>query len=237
MKNRVLRIWLLGSAGALLVAPWSLTAQPASVPPTPTSTENSPVRLPYGVEDVLKLTRAQISEDITLNYIQNSGTIYNLGPQDIVYLRNQGVSDRVINAMLDQRQKAAAATTAPAAPAASTTTMAAATVPNAPTVPDAPTVPPAPTYTQPAPTYIQPPVAEIQPAPSTVYVIPYPPASYAYYGYYSRPYGYYPFYGGYYYGGPAVSLGFRFGGGYGHYGHYGHYGYSGHYGHSGHWHR
>jgi len=51
-------------------------------------------KLPYGVEDVVKLSHAQISDDVVLNYIRNSGTIYTLGPQEIVYLRNQGVSER-----------------------------------------------------------------------------------------------------------------------------------------------
>ena len=41
----------------------------------------APVKLPYGVEDVLKLSRAQVSEDVTLNFIRNSGTIYNLAPR------------------------------------------------------------------------------------------------------------------------------------------------------------
>jgi hypothetical protein len=65
---------------------------------------------------------------------------------------------------------------------------------------------------------------------STAYVIPYPAASSAYYGY---PYRY-GFYGPYGYYGPSLSLSFGYGG-YGHYGgHYygGHYG--GHYG-GGHW--
>ncbi|HEY5914006.1 MAG TPA: hypothetical protein VJA21_25740, partial [Verrucomicrobiae bacterium] len=71
----------------------------------------------------------------------------------------------------------------------------------------------------PAPVYVQP---EPEPPPSTVYVIPYPAATSAYYGYYAPYYGGY--YGGYYapYCGPTISLGFRFGGfGY-HHGFYGH---------------
>jgi hypothetical protein len=57
------------------------------------------------VDDVLKLSRAQVGEDVTISYIQNSGIAYNLGPNDIVYLKNQGVSDRVVNAMLDERKR------------------------------------------------------------------------------------------------------------------------------------
>ncbi|HVV73939.1 MAG TPA: hypothetical protein VHI52_20970 [Verrucomicrobiae bacterium] len=184
-------------------------AQPQSSPEAGVSSQSAAPKLPYGVDDVLKLSRAQVSEDVVLSYIHNSGTIYSLGPQDIVYLRNQGVTDRIINAMLDQRKKVTevAAQVAPT-PAPSS---AAPAIPNAPTVPDSAQVPAPPDYSQVAPQAV--------PAPSTVYVVPSPAVSYPYYypyyGYYG-PYGYYPYYYRGYYG-PSVSFGFRFGGrGYGH---------------------
>jgi hypothetical protein len=183
------------------------------------------VKLPYGVEDVLKLSRASISDDIIVNYVQSSGTIYNLAPQDIVYLRNQGVSERVLNAMIGQRKIVEAAAQAqPQTPPG---------VPNAATVPDAIVAPPAPAYNDSTAPYAEPPPAT---APSSVYVIPYPQASAAYYGYYGyyAPYSY--SYGPYYrsYWGPSISFGFGFGGrGYYRHGFYGH-GFS----HGGHgWHR
>src|SRR5436189_986346 len=82
----------------------STTQAVAATPGPQVTTPSSPAKLPFGVEDVLKLSRANISEDIILNYVQNSGTIYNLGPQDLVHLRDQGVSDHVLNAMLNQRK-------------------------------------------------------------------------------------------------------------------------------------
>lgn len=176
-------------------------AQPSPAPETPSVKEAAAPKLPYGVEDVLKLSRAQVSDDVVLSYIRNAGTIYNLSPQDIVYLRNQGVPDRIVNAMLDQRKRVTevAAQPAPTQPSPA--------IPNAPTVPDAYQAPPPPDYTQVAP--------QAAPPPSTVYVVPSPtvnPYYYPYYGYYG-PY-YYPYYRGYY--GPTLSFGFRFGGhGYG----------------------
>jgi hypothetical protein len=163
-----------------------------------------PARLPYGVADVLKLSRAQVSEDVIVTYIENSGTAYNLNANEIVYLRDQGITERVLNVMLDQRKKVyesvAQASQAPASV-------------------QAPVAPSTPTYVQTAPVYA---------APSTVHVIPYPAASYAYYSsyrpYYSSAY-YSPYYGGYYGGGyynyyrPSVS--FSFGFGHGHSGYYG----------------
>jgi hypothetical protein len=176
----------------------------------------APPKLPYGVDDVLKLSKAQISENIILTYVNNSGTVYNLTPNDIVYLRNQGVTDPVLNAMLDQRKRALEATAAqptlvpnPQPPAPAYTTD-----PNA-----GPQGGPAPVYSAPA-----------QAPSSSVYVMPYPPASDAYYGYpadygYSPYYGYGPYYG--VYGGPIFSFGF---GGRGWGGHFGHGFSGGHFG-------
>jgi hypothetical protein len=171
------------------------------------------VKLPYGVEDVLKLSQAQVSEDIVLSYIHNSGTIYSLNPNDIVYLRNQGVSDRIIGAMLDQRKAVEAASQASIAAAASAAAMA---------------PPPQPMY---APTYSEPeasqPMSDTDSSGgSSVYVIQSPAVASAYYGsYYSPGYysGGYPYYGYGSYGYPAVSFGFvigshgHFHGGGGHY--------------------
>jgi len=225
MKARFSSTWLLTGAVSLLPVAAALAQEPAAqlATPAPAVVASTTVKLPYGVEDVLKLSRAQINEDIILNYVQNSGTIYNLGPNDLVYLREQGVSDRLVNAMLDQRKRAnEAAQVAQAAQAAQ---------PAQPAYAPAPTMDPSiangTAYTQPAAsdsaTYVQ------QPA-SSVYVIPYPAARSAYYSYgYPYSYGY-----GYYAPSVAFSIGF---GGRGCYSSYhGHYG--GHYGggHSGgHW--
>ncbi|HOX58965.1 MAG TPA: hypothetical protein P5205_17845 [Candidatus Paceibacterota bacterium] len=172
---------------------------------TPAKADVAAVRLPYGVEDVLKLSRAQLSEDVTVNFIHNSGTIYNLAPKDIVYLRNEGVSDRVINTMLDQRKNV------PAKPAAQTAPAGVAPAPQAPVsayASEAPAPQYAPSYVQPAPVYVEP-EPNYVPA-STVYVIPYPYAGYRYPGYYPTSGGY-PYYYGAYYGCTAPSVLFSFG--------------------------
>jgi len=172
-----------------------------------TATTAEPVKLPYGVEDVLRMSRAQVSDDVIATYIQNTGTIYSLGPNDIVYLKDQGVSDRIVNTMLDQRrianevaaqaqqQQAAAQSPAPAAEN------------------NSPVTTPAYSDYQPATQ------TATQPAASSLYVIPYPTPAYPYYSrpYYSYSYPYYssysygyPYsYARYCYGRPVV--GFRFG--------------------------
>jgi len=112
-----------------------------------------------------------------------------MSASEIVYLHEQGVSDSVVNAMLNQaKQLTAAAQTAQQASVTQATTEA-----NAATI-----------AAQSPQAYVPPTVAPAQPAPaSTVYVIPNSPTV--------VDYGYYPSYGYYY---PPVSLSFGFGGGY-----------------------
>jgi len=211
------------SALALLPVRMSLAAEtgPAATQSTVVAapvivTQPAQPKLPYGVDDVLKLSRAQIGDDVIINYIKNSGTIYNLASSDIVYLKSAGVSERVINTMLDQKKQAQFAVQTPPAP---TGTL-------APTGPEGDTAYAAPTFTgpdagAPADTAVQ---APLTPPASSVTVVPYPAATAAYYG------SYYPYYG--YYGYPGVTFAFGFGPGYYGHGYYGH-GYYGHgyYGH------
>jgi hypothetical protein len=231
MKTRTSRTCLVASLGVASFVAFSATAQTPAPATTPTSTtapaDAAPAKLPYGVEDVLKLSRAQVSEDVTLSFIRNSGTIYNLAPKDIVYLKNEGVSDHVVNAMLDQGKSVPTIMGAQVAPATAPTAAQALVYPDANAAAAAQASPQyAPTYAQPAPVYVQP-EPTYAPA-SSVYVMPYSSPGYGYSSYY-------PYYGGYYpYYGPSVVFGFGFrGGGYygGHRGGYyggGHSGYGGH---------
>jgi hypothetical protein len=210
MKTRVAAISLSALAGLGLLAGSAMNiAAQISVAPNASTTASSvqaaPVRLSYGVADVLKLAKAHVSEDTIVAYVANSGTAYNLTVDEIVYLKEQGVSDRVLTAMLDQRNKLAeaAAQTAQLAPA-----------PPQANYPDAG----APQY---APAAVQPSATDMQTAPaaapaSSVYVIPSSSPTYGYPGYYPSYSWGYPYYGGYYgYGYPGVglSLGFGWGGG------------------------
>jgi hypothetical protein len=212
MKTRTSLACLLASLGVASVVALNARAQTPE-PATATSSttipaDAAPAKLPYGVEDVLKLTRAQVSEDITLSFIRNSGTIYNLAPKDIVYLKNEGVSDHVVNAMLDQGKSVPTIMGAQAAPAAAPAAAQAPVYPDANAAAAAQASPQyAPTYAQPAPVYVQP--EPTYTPPSTVYVMPYSSPGYSY----SSSY---PYYGGYYpYYGPSVVFGFGFrGGGY-----------------------
>lgn len=149
-------------------------------------------QLSYGVPEVLQLSQAKVSDSVIINYVQNSGNNYGLNAAQIIYLKQQGISSDVINAMINQRSQSAQ-------PAPTSQSYSA----------DANT-PQTTTATQPAVTYVQ------SVPTSSVYVIP---DSQTYYYnnwlYYHNPYyGYYP---AYYYPYPAVSVSFGWGGGWGGY--------------------
>ena len=215
MKTRILRNALLAVAAITTMSfPAGRVAaqEPTSVAPPAVVSQPAP-ELSYGVPQVLQLVQAKVSDGVVVNYIQNSGTIYALKAEEIVYLKQQGMSDTVLNAMLNQRARL----TASSQPA--TTTAPSATASYSPAAPSS----------QPVATYT--PSAQS----STVYVIP-DTQTYRYNAWYygATPYYYYPYpyYGGYYSGWPALSLSFAWGSGYG--GYHGNYYHGGGYG--GGWH-
>ncbi len=66
-----------------------------------------------GVQQVLKLSQAHMTDDVITSYIRNSNDSYKLSADDVLYLSGQGVSQPVISALL-QKSSTATATTAPA---------------------------------------------------------------------------------------------------------------------------
>jgi len=71
------------------------------------------------LNEIAELTKAGVGDPVILTYIQNSATSYNLSAQDIIKLREQGVSSEVTSALIqrgtEMRQAAQeAANTSPA---------------------------------------------------------------------------------------------------------------------------
>ena len=64
------------------------------------SAQDAGASLPPGVQEVLKLAHAGISEDIILAQVKSSGASYSLSADQIIYLSGQGVSQTVIKALL-----------------------------------------------------------------------------------------------------------------------------------------
>ncbi|MCI0681973.1 MAG: glycine zipper domain-containing protein [Gemmataceae bacterium] len=55
------------------------------------------------VNDVVQMSQRQVGDELIINQIYNSSTAFNLSSQDVIYLREQGVSERVISAMQARR--------------------------------------------------------------------------------------------------------------------------------------
>jgi len=144
--------------------------------------------LTYAIEDIIKLSHAGISEPVIINYIESSGTLYDLKPQDVIHLRDEGVTDGVINAMIDQRRKFQTVQTNAAPPVAE--------------APVAPTQPTVQVTVSPCPRYCgvcRGPLVTCQEPVSTLYIIPYSSTQRTYRTYQNwGPYHYYGSYG--YYG-------------------------------------
>jgi outer membrane lipoprotein SlyB len=70
---------------------------------------------PLSVPDVKALAKAGITEDVIISQIANSHTVYHLSSADIIDLRDSGVTDKVINFMINTPSMVAA--TPPPAPA------------------------------------------------------------------------------------------------------------------------
>jgi hypothetical protein len=195
-------------AAVLVLAARTVPAQEA----TASAGQTAPL-LSYGVDQIIQLSRAKVSEATIINYIANSGSSYGLDANQIVYLKQQGVSDTVINVMLNQPRPTVTAAAQPGAATASSTATVTVNVNGQPEA----------AYYQVAPIYVP---------SSSVYVIP-DTQTYRYYNYSYNPYyggrsylGYQPsYFGSYtyygnrpYYGNRVISIGH--GGGYGRGGNY-----------------
>jgi len=80
----------------------------ANIAPTRSNGQAGPAdtQLSSGVQDVLKLNRAQVGTSVIQSFVRNSSTGFNLTAAEIVYLHSEGVSDEVIGSMLARKQAA-----------------------------------------------------------------------------------------------------------------------------------
>jgi uncharacterized protein YcfJ len=67
---------------------------------------------PLTIDDIISMTRARISDDLIISQIRNSRTIYHLRTADIVALKRTGVSERVIDFMINSPAEIRSAETA-----------------------------------------------------------------------------------------------------------------------------
>jgi hypothetical protein len=178
LQNALPALWVAAGLALFATAVVAEDLPAATAPP-----------LAYGVPQILKLAQAKVNDDVIIAYIHNSGNSYGLDADQIIYLRQQGISDKILTTML--AQPGPASVPAPVAPPSANSYVTQAPV----------------AYAQPTPAYVQ-----TIPS-SSVYVIPnnqiyyssWYPAYYPYYSWYAGCYPYltysYGWCGGYHGGG------------------------------------
>jgi len=58
---------------------------------------------PLGLDGIVQMTQSHISDDLIIRQMVATRSYYNLRPEDITYLKSQGVSDQVIAYMQSRR--------------------------------------------------------------------------------------------------------------------------------------
>ena len=132
MKIKFFKGCVLGTATVVLClmgvrSPFNSPAQAQTTPPPPDSATESSA-LPPNVyptsplAQVIRLTQAGVDESIIMTYVTNSGSTFNLDSDKIIYLKDIGLPNEVVTAMMQrdqllQQQMTAAAYHPPAQPA------------------------------------------------------------------------------------------------------------------------
>jgi len=87
---------------ALVLLSWSA----ASLALAQTTATN----LPPGIQDVIKLTRSGMTEEVILAELKTAGVSYHLTADQLIFLSNEGVSQNVLNALIQHEEPGPAAT-------------------------------------------------------------------------------------------------------------------------------
>jgi len=108
MKQRLINL-LVATVGLAIIG-CATPPQHATVvaPPPPPVEQPHPLSLP----DIKALTKAGISEDVILSQIRNSHSGYQLSTADIIDLKEAGVSNKIIDFMINTPPSAPTAVTA-----------------------------------------------------------------------------------------------------------------------------
>jgi hypothetical protein len=74
-----------------------------------TGCATTPKPIPLNQSDVISMVKAGVPDEEILRRIDDTRTVFRLSSDDVVRLRNEGVSDRVVNYMLETYARAVAA--------------------------------------------------------------------------------------------------------------------------------
>src|SRR4051794_9134974 len=76
--------------------------------------QSSTNSLPFTIEDVVKLCKAGLTDELVITKIKKNNKAFDLSPDELIELRKSGVSDAVIKYLLDPAQPYAPPPPAPA---------------------------------------------------------------------------------------------------------------------------
>ena len=99
----------LGRAVLTVIALGALAWSAAS----PVQAQAVATNLSPGIQDVIKLTRAGMTEEVILAQLQSAGVSYKLTSDQLIFLSNQGVSQNVIQALIRNEGPGSAAASNP----------------------------------------------------------------------------------------------------------------------------
>ena len=104
-----------GLALLFLASVTAVFAAPQTTAPSPRADQQS-TNATNGVDSIIALVQANMSEALVLKTIQRQNKAYDLTPDDLLKLQKAGVSERIINAMLDPSTASSANPTPAAVP-------------------------------------------------------------------------------------------------------------------------
>jgi len=114
MKRKLFAIANLAVALTLLVAlALGQTAAPKAAPKA-TPAKATATKAPSAVDSVIESVKAGLSESLIIRTLQRENKPANLAPADLVKLKNAGVSEKIIEVMLDPAAAPAVAAASPA---------------------------------------------------------------------------------------------------------------------------
>jgi hypothetical protein len=87
--------------------------QPAAAPPPPAQPAPSAAAATGSVDEVIQLVKGGMSEPLVIKSIQTAGTTYRVGTSELLKLQQAGVSQKIIEAMMNTAPPAATPVTAP----------------------------------------------------------------------------------------------------------------------------
>ncbi len=112
MSRRLTRSLFIGVTLFVLLAVYT---QGQTRPKTTSAPEKAAVSTGLAVDDVIKMSKAGLSDGIIVQQIRKNGHAFDLTPDQLIQLKTASVSDRVISVMMDPSQPDAPPPLAPVA--------------------------------------------------------------------------------------------------------------------------